>query len=163
MRNNTSFSRTVPATPSGTRPSRATDHYHLLPTQTTDALGNRTTADHDYRLLQPFRVTDPNGNRAEVAFDTLGLVAGTAVMGKATEMKGDSLAGFAPNLSPQQRQAFLADPLGTRRLAVGTGHARASSTTWSAISARNSPSSPPPWPVKRTPAIRCQPAASRSR
>src|SRR5262249_14081070 len=65
------------------------DPYHLLPVQTRDALGNQTTATHDYRLLQPFRITDPNGNRAAVAFDTLGLVAGTAVMGKVTETKGD--------------------------------------------------------------------------
>ena len=45
-------------------------------------------------LLQPLRITDPNGNRAEVAFDTLGLVVGTAVMGKATEVQGDSLDGI---------------------------------------------------------------------
>lgn len=63
------------------------DPYDLLLTQTTDPLGNRTTAEQDYRLLQPFRMTDPNGNRAEVAFDTLGLVAGTAVMGKVSETK----------------------------------------------------------------------------
>src|SRR4030095_13264448 len=70
------------------------DHYNLLAKQTADPLGNRTTAEHDYRLLQPFRVTDPNGNRAEVAFDVLGMVAGTAVMGKMTETKGDSLSGL---------------------------------------------------------------------
>jgi hypothetical protein len=100
------------------------DHYHLLPTQTTDALGNRTTAELDYRLLQPFRVTDPNGNRVEVAFDTLGLVAGTAVMGKATEAKGDSLAGFVPNLTLQQRQAFLVDLLGTAASLLGQASTR---------------------------------------
>ena len=100
------------------------DHYDLLLKQTTDALGNRTTAEHDYRLLQPFRVTDPNGNRAEVAFDTLGLVAGTAVMGKATETKGDSLAGFVPNLTPQQRQEFLADPLGNAAALLGQATTR---------------------------------------
>ena len=88
------------------------DPYALLVKQTTDPLGNRATAEHDYRLLQPFRMTDPNGNRAEVAFDTLGLVAGTAVMGKMTETKGDSLSGFVPDLTPQQHQDFLADPLG---------------------------------------------------
>ena len=100
------------------------DHYHLLPVQTTDPLGNRTTAEYEYRLLQPFRVTDPNGNRSEVAFDTLGLVAGTAVMGKATEAKGDSLAGFVPNLTPQQRQAFLADPLGNAAPLLGQATTR---------------------------------------
>ncbi len=41
-----------------------------------------TTATYDYRVLQPRLVTDPNGNRSEVAFDALGMVVGTAVMGK---------------------------------------------------------------------------------
>jgi hypothetical protein len=100
------------------------DHYHLLAARGTDALGNRMTADIDYRLLQPFRVTDPNGNRTEVAFDTLGLVAGTAVMGKATETKGDSLAEFAPDLTPQQRQAFVANPLGNAALLLGSATTR---------------------------------------
>ena len=100
------------------------DHYNLLVKQTTDPLGNRMTAEHDYRLLQPFRVTDPNGNRAEVAFDTLGLVAGTAVMGKTTETKGDSLAGFAANLTPQQRRAFLDDPLGSAAQLLGPASTR---------------------------------------
>ena len=69
-------------------------------------------------------MTDPNGNRAEVAFDTLGLVAGTAVMGKATETKGDSLAGFVPDLTPQQRQDFLADPLGNAAPLLGQATTR---------------------------------------
>jgi hypothetical protein len=78
------------------------DPYDFLVQQTVDPVGNVTTADHDYRVLQPFRVTDPNGNRAEVAFDTLGLVAGTAVMGKTTETKGDSLKEFVTDLTPEQ-------------------------------------------------------------
>ena len=69
-------------------------------------------------------MTDPNGNRAEVAFDTLGLVAGTAVMGKMTETKGDSLSGFVPDLTPQQRQEFLADPLGHAALLLGQATTR---------------------------------------
>jgi len=100
------------------------DSYDLILKQTTDPLGNRTTAEHDYRLLQPFRMTDPNGNRAEVAFDTLGLVAGTAVMGKVTETKGDSLLGFVPDLTQQQRQEFLADPLGHAALLLGQATTR---------------------------------------
>ena len=95
------------------------DPYDFQPKQTIDPLGNRTTAEHNYRLLQPFRLTDPNGNRAEVAFDTLGLVAGTAVMGKAPETKGDSLVEFVGDLTPQQRQDFLADPLGHAPLLLG--------------------------------------------
>jgi len=100
------------------------DSYDLLLKQTTDPLGNRMTAEHDYRLLQPFRVTDPNGNRAEVAFDTLGLMAGTAVMGKAMETKGDSLFDFVADLTPQQRQEFLADPLGNAALLLGQATTR---------------------------------------
>ena len=100
------------------------DAYDLLVKQTVDPLGNRVSADHDYRLLQPFRVTDPNGNRTEVAFDTLGLVAGTAVMGKATETKGDSLVGFVPDLTLQQRQKFLADPLGNAAPLLGRATTR---------------------------------------
>ena len=40
---------------------------------------------HDYRVLQPAMVMDPNRNRSAVAFDALGLVVGTAVMGKPEE------------------------------------------------------------------------------
>jgi hypothetical protein len=98
--------------------------YDLLVKQTIDPLGNRVRADHDYRLLQPFRVTDPNGNRADVAFDTLGLVAGTAAMGKATETKGDSLVGFEPDPTPQQRQDFLANPLGNAAPLLGQATTR---------------------------------------
>ena len=52
----------------------ATEAKILLPRAATDALGNTTAADNDYRVLQPFRVTDPNGNRSEVAFDCRGMV-----------------------------------------------------------------------------------------
>jgi hypothetical protein len=100
------------------------DAYDFLVKRTTDPLGNTAAAEHDYRLLQPFRMTDPNGNRAEVAFDTLGLVAGTAVMGKVTEAKGDSLTGFVADPTPQQRQDFLADPLGQAALLLGQATTR---------------------------------------
>ena len=49
---------------------------------------NVSTAVNDYRVLQPRLMTDPNGNRSEVAFDTLGMVVGTAVMGKDGEDEG---------------------------------------------------------------------------
>ncbi|MCW5203865.1 peptidoglycan DD-metalloendopeptidase family protein [Desulfobulbus sp. US4] len=70
------------------------DHW-LLPCRTTDALGNIAQAENDFRVLQPWRMTDPNGNRTELAFDALGLVTATAVMGKEGETDpaniGDSL------------------------------------------------------------------------
>ena len=110
--------------PFGNSASTRSDPYVLLTLESTDAVGNRTIAEHDYRVLQPFRLTDPNGNRAEVAFDTLGFVAGSAVSGKATETLGDSLAGFAANLSPEQRLGFLADPLSQAAPLLGTATTR---------------------------------------
>ncbi len=59
------------------------DAYDSIVAQTRDALDNLVTTRNDYRVLQPSLLTDPNGNRSEVAFDTLGMVVGTAVMGKA--------------------------------------------------------------------------------
>ena len=99
------------------------DKYRLLPKETTDPLGNRVTAEHDYRLLQPFRTTDPNGNRSEVAFDILGLVAGTAVMGK-SEALGDSLTGFMADPTSQQIEEFLTDPLATAATLLGQATTR---------------------------------------
>ena len=98
----TSSCRTGSATRSATpRPSRY-DRYDLLVSQTRDPLGNLVTAGerdpddrltiggNDYRVLAPRLVSDPNRNRAAVAFDALGLVCGTAVMGKPEERLGDS-------------------------------------------------------------------------
>jgi RHS repeat-associated protein len=89
----------------------AYDAYDLALRETRDALGNVASAVYDYRVLQPRLMTDPNGNRAEVAFDTLGMVVGTAVMGKTREVKGDSLDGFVADLDDATVLAHLADPL----------------------------------------------------
>jgi RHS repeat-associated protein len=86
------------------------DAHDLLMLETRDALGNRTTAEaNDYRVLQPRLVSDPNRNRTEVAFDSLGMVAGTAVMGKPLPAlaEGDSLAGFEPDLTQDQLDGFF--------------------------------------------------------
>ena len=98
------------------------DAFHLLPRTTADALGNVTTADNDYRVLHPSRVTDANGNRAEVEFDCLGRVAGTAVGGKAGE--GDSLVGFVADLSDAVVQAVHDDPLAAPGVLLGAATAR---------------------------------------
>jgi RHS repeat-associated protein len=68
------------------------DAYSLFVTGTTDALGNQITAENDYRVLQPSLMTDPNQNRSAVAFDELGMVVATAVMGKTNAGEGDTLA-----------------------------------------------------------------------
>lgn len=75
------------------------DDNKLLLQETRDPLDNVVSvAELDYRLLQPSIITDPNGNISAVACDILGLVTGTAVMGKTSESIGDSLDQFDPNL-----------------------------------------------------------------
>src|SRR5262249_35412687 len=64
------------------------DGHSQLLIQSEDALHNVVRAQNDYRVLQPALVTDPNANRQAVAFDALGMVIGTAVMGKAQEPDG---------------------------------------------------------------------------
>lgn len=89
------------------------DAYNLLMTETHDALGNRVTVEtNDYRVLQPCLVSDPNRNQTEVAFDALGMVVGTAVMGKPALAlaEGDTLTGFVADLSPDQLDPFMAAP-----------------------------------------------------
>jgi RHS repeat-associated protein len=89
----------------------AYDAHDLAVVETRDALGNATQAVHDYRVLQPRLLTDANGNRSEAAFDALGLVVGTAAMGKPGEALGDSLLGFERDLDEATLLAHLAEPL----------------------------------------------------
>ena len=96
------------------------DGYDLLLQETQDPLGNRMTAgtrdtngnltskSNDYRVLQPALMMDANRNRAAVAFDALGMVVGTAVMGKPEENLGDTLAEFVPDLAGCSRCHTLA-------------------------------------------------------
>ncbi|WP_313674468.1 SpvB/TcaC N-terminal domain-containing protein [Mycolicibacterium sp.] len=91
------------------------DSHDLVVVQTTDPVGNSATVDTcDYRLLQPQELTNANGNRAAVAFDVLGMVAGTAAMGKRppSPVEGDVLTDFAADVSQDQLDAFqsAADP-----------------------------------------------------
>jgi RHS repeat-associated protein len=86
------------------------DEHDLLLIETHDVLGNLTRATGNYRTLLPQAVTDMNGNRSAAAFDALGLVVGTAVMGKSTESLGDSFAGFEPDLVEAMVLDHLQDP-----------------------------------------------------
>ncbi|MEJ2765234.1 SpvB/TcaC N-terminal domain-containing protein [Photobacterium sp. MCCC 1A19761] len=116
------------------------DDYDLMVRETRDALQNRVTVGErhqdptqplvatgqDYRVLQSALVMDPNRNRTAIAFDALGMVAGTAVMGKPEDNPtvGDQLtAAFQPDLTQAQLDAFLAAPRGpvaTQLLAEAT-------------------------------------------
>ncbi len=98
------------------------DSHNLLTVETRDALGNlvtavteddaqTTTLRLDYRVLQPEWITDPNGNRTQVAFDALGMVVGTAIMGKPGENLGDLLDGFDANLIDAVALNHLTTPL----------------------------------------------------
>ena len=103
------------------------DRHDLLVEETRDALGNRVTVGersldptqpprcpgHDYRVLQPAMVMDANRNRSAVAFDALGMVVGSAVMGKPEEspVPGDRLtASFRADLTEAEIDRFMADP-----------------------------------------------------
>lgn len=103
------------------------DRYDLLLRETRDALGNRVTAGernasetdghprptatgNDYRVLKPALVMDANRNRTQIAFDALGMVAGTAARGKPGEQVGDSLAGFDPDLTERRVHAIVDRP-----------------------------------------------------
>lgn len=96
------------ADPFGNLTQISHDAQNLLVTGTQDALGNVTAAQNDYRVLRPTVLTEANGNRTLVAFDALGLVAGSAVMGKAGETLGDSMLGFEADLSAAETAAYVA-------------------------------------------------------
>ncbi len=86
------------------------DSHDLLATVTKDPVGNSTLALNDYRVLQPVQMTDPNGNLAQVAFDILGLVVGTAVLDQ-TQKLGDSLIDFVAELDQTTIVSLMTDPL----------------------------------------------------
>jgi RHS repeat-associated protein len=112
------------------------DRYNLLLVQTRDPLGNLVTAGErdaddqvtswtlDYRVLQPALISDPNRNRSAVAFDALGRVAGTAVMGKPGQRDGDSLDRLEPDLEPAAVEAYHRDPFAQAHELLGRATTR---------------------------------------
>jgi RHS repeat-associated protein len=98
------------------------DANDLLVTNTRDPLGNTTHAEINYRVLQPWRMTDPNGNHGEAAFDTLGLVVATALIGKNGE--GDLLQGFNTDLTQAELEAFFAAPRPANAALLGNATTR---------------------------------------
>jgi RHS repeat-associated protein len=111
------------------------DDYDLLVIRTRDALGNLVSAETqddagtsairiDYRVLQPYWMTDPNGNRAAVAFDALGMVVASAVMGKPGQGLGDQLEGFDADPPLPMLQAFAANPHNQAAALLGSASTR---------------------------------------
>ena len=138
------------------RPCRFTDPFgnlttigwdsgDLLSMSSRDPVGNETTVlTADYRMLKPAVVADPNGNRAAVAYDALGRVAGTAVMGKVTGADGDSLAGFDPDPDDTALTAYFADPSMHAAALVGDASTR---LVYDLGAYQRSVSSPQPQPI----------------
>ena len=84
------------------------DPYDIYILQTSDPLGNITSVEEfDFRVLAPTEIRDPNDNLSAVAFDTLGLPAGTAVMGKNGDESGDNLTGFREDLTIDKVSSFF--------------------------------------------------------
>jgi RHS repeat-associated protein len=100
------------------------DSHDLAPVETRDPIGNVVRADLDYRVLQPRKVIDANGNRSEAAFDALGMLAGTAVMGKEEEHLGDSLEDFVADLPEHVILEHIRDPLVNPHEILGNATAR---------------------------------------
>ena len=100
------------------------DSHLLLPASVTDPVGNMTSAVSDYRVLAPATVTDANGNRVSAAFDALGRVTATAVMGKASESLGDDLSGFTADLDEAALAAAFADPVAGAAALLGNATTR---------------------------------------
>jgi YD repeat-containing protein len=91
------YQPTAVTDPFGHETTLAWDSHDLLVQSVTDALGNVVAADHDYQQLGPWQVTDPNGNAQQVAFDALGRVVATAVVGRLGE--GDTLSAPTTTVS----------------------------------------------------------------
>ncbi|MGH9754610.1 MAG: toxin TcdB middle/C-terminal domain-containing protein, partial [Blastocatellia bacterium] len=88
----------------------AYDAHRLLIIRTQDALANVVESANDYRVMQPKLMTDPNRNRTASAFDALGLVVATAVMGKEGQNVGDLLEGFDADPPLAALQSCVANP-----------------------------------------------------
>src|SRR5690554_4140786 len=103
------------------------DAYNLLPTKVEQTLSStqttlKTTASYDYRLFKPVEVIDVNDNHSQVAYTPLGLVEKVAVMGKTSEVFGDTLVApgqrfvydltFTPETTTDLAEPLSLSPIG---------------------------------------------------
>lgn len=106
--------------------------YDLLVADSQDPVGNRTTVGarrtdgtlasggQDYRVLRARLVSDPNRNQTAIAYDTLDMVVGTAIMGKVDgPVEGDTLEGFTADLDDSTIAAYLANPTASPQTLLG--------------------------------------------
>jgi RHS repeat-associated protein len=127
------------------------DPHDLHHVWTRDSVGNTISATLDYRVLVPHLVTDTNGNRTAAAFDELGVVVGTATMGKEGESLGDSLDDFEPCLAERTIVEHLADPLRAPAALLGTAGSRVVYDLWAFYRTRGDPQPQPvvSWQIAR--------------
>jgi Salmonella virulence plasmid 65kDa B protein/Insecticide toxin TcdB middle/C-terminal region/Insecticide toxin TcdB middle/N-terminal region len=133
------------------------DTYQLLPQETVDARGNRITAGQrdpnpanplivngiDYRLLTTTLTMDPNQNMTAFAFDILGMLAGTAIMGKPGQNVGDSLTGFTADLSTSVIAGYFANPVPQAPGLLANATARSVYDIWAYSRTKSQPSPTP--------------------
>ena len=80
----------------------AYDDHALLVTQTRDPVGNTVVVQNNYRVLGPWLTIDANLNYNGVRYDALGMITGTAAMGKIQTggtYQGDYLDTSTPEAS----------------------------------------------------------------
>nr|RBQ97282.1 hypothetical protein FVER53263_20148 [Fusarium verticillioides] len=104
------FTPTWTVDPFNFRATVKSDIHCLLPLQLTDAVGNLTSFENDYRCLEVQTITDPNQNRTQILRDALGRTVATARMGKKDESVGDSLQGLPAVVDSTIIQAFWTNP-----------------------------------------------------
>ena len=120
----TFFQAELFVSPFGAKTVVTYDDYKFMPIRTVDPLGNTHSAVLDYRVVTPRLVTDQNGNRAAAHFGPLGMVTGTAVMGKESESLGDSVDGLPAQVSQQDLNDYLSNPKSTAPTLLGASTTR---------------------------------------
>jgi RHS repeat-associated protein len=95
---------------------------NVITVLSTNTQGNQTIVALDYRVLQPWMVIDPNLNRSQVVFDALGMIVGTAIMGKVGESKGDSLKEFVVDLEDDTIVSYIENPLAANADGIPRAH-----------------------------------------
>nr|RBQ84596.1 hypothetical protein FVER53263_10758 [Fusarium verticillioides] len=104
------YTPTITQDPFDNRSTVQMDDYNLLPRLSTDAVGNVTNVDMDYRYMSPSCVVDPNRNRTTYSYDLLGRVMATARSGKEKESVGDNLNTTVKLPSQADKDVFFACP-----------------------------------------------------
>ncbi len=87
------------------------DAYNLAIIQSSDALGNTSSAAINYRTLAPWQLVDMNNNTSETISDALGMVIATSSYGSVDgTLKGDSSIGGYEIQSSPNMENVVANP-----------------------------------------------------